>query len=384
MGSNVFRFPVQLVFGDNCVEELKTFVSNFGHHALLVTGSGATRKLAAVETVREVLTAEGIACTHFSEIEQDPGVETVEAGATVAREAGCDFVIGLGGGSPLDAAKTIAARLTNEGPVTDWSGVGGIRNRARPIICIPTTSGTGSEATSIAVITDHKRKQKMSIVSQNIYPTLSLVDPLLSVGMPPELTASTGMDALTHAIESYVARRAWAPTQGLSYRAVQLIMANLEQACIDGEDLEARRNLGLASMIAGVAFTNAGLGLAHAMAHVLGSFHQVPHGIANAILLPHVMEFNLEARPELFRELAQAMGEDVAGLPAAAAGESSVEAVRSLLGRLPLPSSLEPVGIKTTSLETLAAEAFLNTRLRSSNPRETVLDDILGVLRSAM
>ncbi len=192
------------------------------------------------------------------------------------------------------------------------------------------------------------------------------------------------MDALTHAVESYVARRAWAPTQGLSYRAVQLIMANLEQACVDGEDLEARRNLSLASMIAGIAFTNAGLGISHAMAHVLGSFHQVPHGIANAILLPHVMEFNLGARPGLFRELAQAMGEDVAGLPAAAAGESSVEAVRSLLGRLPLPSSLEPVGIKTTSLETLAAEAFLNTRLRSSNPRETVLDDIVAVFRSAL
>ncbi len=384
MGSNIFRFPVQLVFGEGCVEDLKTFVSNFGKHALLVTGSGATSRLDAVQSVQDILSSEGIGCTHFHDVEADPDTETVEAGAAAAREAGCDFVIGLGGGSPMDAAKAIAARLTNEGPVTDWSGVGAVRNRARPIICMPTTAGTGSEATSIAVITDHKKKQKMSIVSQNIYPTLSLVDPLLSVGMPPELTAATGMDALTHAVESYVARRAWAPTQGLSYRAVQLIAANLEQACTDGEDLEARGNLSLASMIAGIAFTNAGLGLAHAMAHVLGSFFRVPHGTANALLLPHVMQFNLEARPALFRELAQAMGEDVSGLPAAAAGEKSVEAVRALVARLPLPASLEGVGIKPSSLEVLASEAFLNTRLRSSNPRETVLNDIVGVFRSAL
>ncbi len=384
MGSNIFRFPVQLVFGEGCVEDLKTFASNFGERALLVTGPGPTSRLDAVGSVMDILSGEGIGCVHFSEVPSDPDTDTVEAGAAAAREAGCDFVIGLGGGSPMDAAKAIAARLTNEGPVSGWAGVGAVRNRARPVICVPSTSGTGSEATSIAVITDGARKQKMSIVSQNIYPALSLVDPLLSASMPPELTAATGMDALTHAVESYVARRAWAPTQGLSYRAVQLIAANLERACADGEDLEARRNLSLASMIAGIAFTNAGLGLAHAMAHVLGSRFRVPHGTANAVLLPHVMRFNLEARPALFRELAQALGEDVSGLPAAAAGEKGVEAVRALAERLPLPSSLGDLGIKPASLELLSSEAFLNTRLRSSNPRETVLDDVAGVFRSAL
>jgi alcohol dehydrogenase len=384
MGSNVFRFPVQLVFGEGCLEELKTFVSNFGKHALLVTGSGPTLSLPAVEKVKGVLQEEGISCTHFHGVEADPSVETVEAGAELARSGGCDFVIGLGGGSPMDAAKAVAARLTNQGPVTDWSGVGNLPKRARPIICIPTTAGTGSEATSVAVITDRKRKQKMSIVSQNIYPTLSLVDPLLSAGMPPQLTAATGMDALTHAIESYVSRRSWAPTQGLSYRAVQLIAANLERACLDGEDLEARRNLSMASMIAGVAFTNAGLGLCHAMAHTLGSFFGVPHGVANAVLLPRVMRFNLSSRPALFRELAQALGEDVTGLPADTAGARSADAVEGLLSRLPLPSRLSELGIKQNSLEVLASEAFLNTRLRSSNPRETVLDDLVEVFRSAM
>ncbi len=384
MGSNVFRFPVQLVFGEGCLEELKTFVSGFGKHALLVTGSGPTRSLPAVEAVLATLQSEGISCTRFHGVEADPSVETVEAGAEMARENGCDFVIGLGGGSPMDAAKAIAARLTNPGPITEWAGVGNLRKRARPIICIPTTAGTGSEATSIAVITDRKRKQKMSVVSQHIYPTLSLVDPTLAARMPPQLTAATAMDALTHAVESYVSRRSWAPTQGLSYRAVQLIAANLEKACADGDDMEARRNLSMASMIAGVAFTNAGLGLCHAMAHALGSFCGVAHGVANAVLLPSVMRFNLPSRPALFRELAQAMGEDVSGMPAESAGAKSVKAVEELLSRLPLPRSLSELGIKANSLEVLASEAFLNTRLRSSNPRETVLEDVVGVFRSAL
>jgi len=384
MGSNVFRFPVQLVFGEGCLEELKAFVSSFGKHALLVTGSGPTRSLPAVEAVHSILHSEGISCTHFHGVEADPSVETVEAGAGMARENGCDFVIGLGGGSPMDAAKAIAALLTNQGPVTEWAGVGNLRKRARPIICIPTTAGTGSEATSIAVITDRKRRQKMSIVSQQIYPTLSLVDPALTVGLPPHLTAATAMDALTHSIESYVSRRSWAPTQGLSYRAVQLIAANLERACADGEDLEARRSLSMASMIAGVAFTNAGLGLCHAMAHALGSFCGVSHGVANAVLLPAVMRFNLPSRPTLFRELAQALGEDVSGMPAETAGAKGIEAVEDLLSRLPLPQSLKELGVKPNSLEVLASEAFLNTRLRSSNPRETVLEDVVEVFRAAM
>jgi 1,3-propanediol dehydrogenase/alcohol dehydrogenase len=384
MGSNVFRFPVQIIFGEGCLQELGTFLPNFGKHALLVTGSTVTKGLAAVEEVKDALKKEEISCTHFAEVESDPSIETVEAGGRLAREAGCDFVIGLGGGSPMDAAKAIAAWLTNPGPISDWEGVGNVRNRSRPIICIPTTSGTGSEATSVAVITDRGKKKKMSILSQNIYPTLSVVDPQLTVSMPPSLTASTGMDALTHAVESYVSRRAWAPTQGLSFKAVQLITAYLERACIDGEDLEARRNLSLASMIAGMAFTNAGLGLTHAMAHVLGSHFQVQHGVANALLLPWVMKFNLEARPDLFRELAIAMGEEVSGIPAKVAGERCIEAVRELVHRLPLPKSLEEVGIHSHSLEMLAAEAFLNTRLRSSNPRETILDDIVGIFQCAL
>ena len=300
-----------------------------------------------------------------------------------AAENGCDFIIGLGGGSPLDAAKIVAARLNNEGDIASWEGAGRIPRRCKPLMCIPTTSGTGSEVTWVAVITGGKRRQKMSIVSQHLYPVLALIDPELTYSMSPELTAATGMDALTHAIESCVASRAWEPTRSLSLKAAQLAFSNLERACADGADGEARCSMSMASFLAGMAFTSAGLGLAHALAHALGSHFGIAHGKANAILLPHVIRFNIEACPGLYRELAVAMGLNVSGMPAPRAAEEAAKAVEELVRILPIPSDLNEAGITTASVETLAAEAFLNTRLRASNPRDTVLEDLMQVLRVA-
>lgn len=384
MGSKVFRFPVQVFYGEGCLQDIASLAKSFGKHALLVTGAGATSRLPAVETIKSELAREGIAVSHFAGIEADPSVETVERGVEVAAEEGCDFVIGLGGGSPMDAAKIIAARLTNEGEISSWEGVGKIKQRIRPLICIPTTSGTGSEVTAVAVITGGRRRQKMSLVSHHLYPILAVIDPELTYTLPPALTAETGMDALTHAIESYVAAKAWAPTRVLSHRSIQMIFAFLEKACADGCDREARGQLSLASLMAGMAFANAGLGLNHAMAHALGAHFGVPHGRANSLLLPHVMRFNLETCPELYREMAEAMGAKVAGVPASRAAEEAVKAVEELRAALPLPANLTELGIRENSTETLAAEAFLNTRLRSSNPRETVLEDIVEIFRRAM
>ncbi len=383
LAANTYRFPVQVVFGEGCLEEAGAFVKNFGKHALLITGSGPTSRGSAVDTLHRILGDEGIAVSHFAEVEADPSVETVEKGVAFAGDEGCDFVIGLGGGSPMDAAKIVAARMNNEGDIASWEGIGRIPRRSKPLICIPTTSGTGSEVTWVAVITGGKRRQKMSIVGQNLYPVLAVIDPELTYSMPPALTAATGMDALTHAVESFVARRAWEPTQALSLKAVQLVFANLERACVDGSDAEARRGMSMASFMAGMAFTSAGLGLAHALAHALGSHFGVSHGKANALLLAHVMRFNLEACPELYRELAVAMGLNVSGLPAPRAAEEAAKAVEELVSTLPVPSGLKEAGIAETSVETLAAEAFLNTRLRSSNPRDTVLEDMVQVLRNA-
>jgi len=380
---HTFRFPVQVIFGEGSLQEIRRFAHSFGKHALLVTGSGPTSELPAVETLTGLLRREGVQVTHFAEAESDPSVETVERGVALAREKGCDFFIGLGGGSPMDAAKVIAARMNNEADVSSWEGSGQIPRRAKPIICVPTTSGTGSEVTCVAVITGGKRRQKMSIVSQNIFPILAIIDPELAYTMPPELTAATGMDALSHAVESYVSKRAWELTRSLALKAVQLIFSNLERACQDGQDREARRQMSMASFLAGMSFTLSGLGLVHALAYALGSHFGMHHGTANAVLLPHVMRFNAPSCPELYRELAAAMNASVSGLPALQAAEKAVEAVRELLSSLPLPASLGQAGLPENSVETLAAEAFLHTRFRSSNPRDTVLDDLTEVLRQA-
>ncbi len=384
MAVHLLRLPVQVVFGEGSLGEIRSFLRGFGKHALLVTGDGPTADLPAVRTLQEILTGEGVSVSLFHEVKSDPDVETVERGVALAREEGCDFVIGLGGGSPMDAAKVIAARMNNEGDVASWEGVGRVPGRARPLICIPTTSGTGSEVTWVAVISGGKRGQKMSIVSQHLYPVLAIVDPLLTHTMPPELTAATGMDALAHAVESQVARRSWEPTQAFALKAAGLVCAYLERACQDGSDPEARRNMSLAALLAGMAFTCSGLGLTHALAHALGARFNVPHGVANAVLLPHVMRFNLPSSPEGYRQLAAAMGADISGLSAPRAAEKAVEAVEGLLASLPLPRTLRELGIPSSSLESLAAEAFLNTRMRSSNPRDTVLEDLVGVLREAM
>lgn len=384
MVTNTYRFPVQVVFGEGCLEEIGAFVKSFGKHALVVTGAGPTSRSPAVETLKGVLDDGNIAVSHFAEVEADPSVETAEKGVTFAQENGCDFVIGMGGGSPMDAAKIVAARLNNEGDIASWEGIGRIPRRSKPLICIPTTSGTGSEVTWVAVITGGKRRQKMSIASQNLYPVLAVIDPELTYSMPPGLTAATGMDTLSHAVESLVARRAWEPTQVLSLKSAQLVFSNLERTCSDGSDIDARHNMSLASYMAGMAFTSTGLGLTHAFAYALGSHFGVAHGKATALLLPQVMRFNLETCSELYRELAVAMGVNVSGLPAPRAAEKAVRAVEELVSTLPLPANLKDAGIAETSLETLAAEAFLNTRHRSSNPRDTVLDDLMQVLRNAL
>ena len=383
MATNTYRFPVQVLFGEKCLSETGPLVKNFGRHVLLVTGTGPTSRSPGVEALKEVLEGGGIAVSHFSEVEADPSVETAEKAVAFAQEKGCDFVIGLGGGSPMDAAKIIAARLGNEGDIASWEGVGRIPRRSKPLICIPTTAGTGSEVTWAAVITGGKRRQKMSIASQNLYPVLAVIDPELTYSMPPELTAATGMDALSHAVESLVARRAWEPTQVLSLKSAQLVSANLADACADGSDTAARRNMSLAAFMGGMAITSAGLGLAHAISYALGSHFGMAHGKATALLLPHVMRFNLETCPELYRELAVAMGVNVTGMPAPRAAEEAAAAIEALVAELPLPSTLKEAGIAEASLETLAAEAFLNTRHRSSNPRDTVLEDLVQILRDA-
>ncbi len=372
-------FPTRLVFGEGSLGGLGERLSGLGKKALLVTGGTATAGMPAVGAIKDMT-----ACVHFAEVKADPDVETVERGAGLGKSENVDMVIGLGGGSPLDAAKAIAARLTNEGPASTFFGVGNIAAPTLPLVCIPTTSGTGSEATSVAVLTDSDNRRKMSLVSQHLYPSLSVIDPELTVSMSPALTAATGADALTHAIESYVAAGAWEMTRGWSFRAVSYIASYLTRAARDGTDAEARHHLALASTLAGMAFSHAGLGLAHALAHPLGALFGVPHGTANAVMLPAVMEFNLGAAPEAYRELAFLFGTNAAGLEPREAGMRAVEAVRDLFAAIELPATISACGVSEANIPLLASEALLNERLRAANPRESTLEQIEAIYRQCL
>jgi alcohol dehydrogenase len=385
MKVSFYRFPTQVIFGESSLGEIGNFVPGLGGRCLLVTGCGPTSRHPGLKTLKEILRESGKAAIHFHEVDGDPDIETVEKGVELARGEECDFVIAFGGGSPLDTAKIIAAKMNNpDDDISSWEGVGKIKKKPIPLICVPTTAGPGSEATGTAVIRGGRDKRKMAIVSRHLFPYLSVVDPTLTYSLPPELSAETGMDALAHAVESYVAKRAWGPTRALSRQAVRLIFTHLERACEDGEDREARRSMCMASFMAGMASDNAGLGLVHALSHALGGRYGVPHAKADALLLPHVMRFNLESCPELYRDLAEAMGRDTAGKTPAKGAEEAVKAVEELASVLPLPRSLAELGIVPQSIESLAAEAFLFTRFRFSNPRETVLEDLAAVLEEAV
>ncbi len=374
-------FPTRLLFGEGALGGLGEHLPSLGRKALLVTGATSTARMPAVGTVKEML---GGSCVHFTEVGSDPDVETVERGAARGAAEGVDLVIGLGGGSPLDAAKAVAARLTNEGPASAFFGVNRIAKPPLPLVCIPTTSGTGSEATPIAVLTDAANKRKISAVSPLLYPALSVVDPELTVSMSPELTAATGADALTHAVESYVAVGAWEITRGWAFRAVSYIASYLRRAFRDGSDMEARHHMALASTLAGMAFSHSGLGLAHALAHPLGALFGTPHGVANAILLPAVMEFNAERVPEVYRELAFLFGSNAAGLEPREAALRAAAAVRDLFAAVGLPTTISACGAREEHIPLLASEAVLNERLRAANPRETTLEEIEELYRSLL
>lgn len=377
-------FPTSLLFGEGSLAVLAERLPALGKNALLVTGGTATASMPAVTAIRDMLSESGGDCIHFAEVKADPDVETVERGAELGASEGVELVIGLGGGSPLDAAKTIAARLTNPGPASAFFGMGNIAQPPLPLVCIPTTSGTGSEATQIAVLTDTANHRKMSVLSPLLYPALSIVDPELAASMSPALTAATGADALTHAVESYVTVGAWEMTRGWSFRAVSFIASYLARAFQDGSDREARHHLALASTLAGMAFSNSGLGLAHALAHPLGALFGVAHGVANAVLLPAVMEFNLTEVPEAYREIALLFGSNAAGLPPREAAGRAVQAVRDLFAALQLPATISACGVRKEHIPLLASEAMLNERLRASNPRTSNLEQITMIYRDCL
>jgi alcohol dehydrogenase len=293
------------------------------------------------------------------------------------------MIISLGGGSSHDCGKGVGIVATNGGRIHDYEGVDKSSKSMPPFIAINTTAGTASEMTRFCIITDTSRKVKMAIVDWRTTPNLAINDPLLMMGMPPALTAATGMDALTHAVEAYVSIIATPVTDACALKAIELIAKNLRAAVANGQDMVARDAMAYAEYLAGMAFNNASLGHVHAMAHQLGGFYDLPHGVCNAILLPAVERFNMIAKMDRFVDIAVAMGEVVTGMSKRAAAEKALEAIKTLSKDVGIPSGLTELGVKEKDLKTMAENAQKDA-CGLTNPRCPTLNDVIEIYRSAL
>ena len=357
-------------------------IRNYGFRkALIVTDTGLA-KAGVASMVAEKLAMQDIDSVIFDGAKPNPSIANVEQGLAQLQQAQCDFVISLGGGSPHDCAKGIALCATNGGQIRDYEGVDQSAKPQLPLIAINTTAGTASEMTRFCIITDESRHVKMAIVDRNVTPLLSVNDPALMVAMPKGLTAATGMDALTHAVEAYVSTAANPITDACALKAVEMISANLRQAVHDGNDLLARENMAYAQFLAGMAFNNASLGFVHAMAHQLGGFYDLPHGVCNAVLLPHVQSFNATVCAQRLTDVAHALGADIRGFSPEEGAQAAIAAIRTLARDVEIPAGLRELGAKLQDIPLLAANA-LKDACGLTNPRPADQRQIEEIFRNA-
>ncbi|AIR91109.1 L-threonine dehydrogenase [Pseudomonas cremoricolorata] len=380
--SSTFFIPAVNIMGNDCLNEAMDAIAGYGlRRALIVTDQGLARAGIAAR-IAGLLAERDIDSRIFDGAKPNPTVGNVEAGLAVLQRERCDCVISLGGGSPHDCAKGIALCATNGGHISDYEGVDRSSKPQLPLIAINTTAGTASEMTRFCIITDEVRHVKMAIVDRNVTPLLSVNDPALMVGMPPSLTAATGMDALTHAVEAYVSTAATPITDACALKAVSLISQYLRQAVAHGSDLQAREQMAYAQFLAGMAFNNASLGYVHAMAHQLGGFYDLPHGVCNAVLLPHVQRFNAQVSAARLRDVAKAMGIKVCGLNDQQGALAAIEAIEQLSADIDIPNGLRALGAKVEDVPLLAANA-LKDACGLTNPRSAVQSEIEAIFKAA-
>ena len=378
-----FRVPLSQLFGSGAVDKIGDECQRLGlSRALVITDPGVARAGIA-SRVRELLEAAGVKTTLYDQVEPEPSVTSVERAVDAATGEQFDVLVGVGGGSALDTTKGVSLRSANPGPIQQYFGVELVSKTGLPTILVPTTAGTGSEITPNAIFDDTERRLKAGVVSHRLFTQVAIVDPELTVGVPPGVTAATGIDALTHAIESYVAVRATPHTDLYALEAIRLIAANLRGAVARGSDRAARYGQALGSFYAGIAITNAGTGLCHAMAYPLGSAYHVPHGMANALLLPAVLEYNMLGDLPKMARVAEAMGERVEGLPSRTAAETGVDAVRQLCRDVGLPAGLRDVGVPEEALAGFVDGTLSAQRLITNNPRVPSPDAVLRIYRES-
>jgi len=315
----------------------------------------------------------------FDRVSGEPPLELADEGAKAALKNMCDVVVGIGGGSAMDTAKAVAVIAANKGKAAEYLGLNKIPGPGLPTIMVPTTAGTGSEVTFTAVFVRRNLKKKEGMNSQYLYPDLALLDPLLTVGLPPQTTATTGLDALCHAVESYTSVNASPMSEMFSLEAISLIAGSLRTAVHDGNNIEAREAMLLGSLYAGLGLANAGVTAVHSLSYPLGGRYGVPHGLANTILLPHVMVFNIPGAPQKFTDVAEAMGEVVDGLPPREAAFLAVEAVEALIEDCGIDTTLATLKIPKKDLSELADVALTVARPLANNPRQLSKEDAMEI-----
>ena len=377
-----FYAPGKIIFGSGSLNQIGVEVKRLGSKALVVLGRSAMKKSGALDRLTYSLKENNLKYAIYENIPSDPTVETVDEGANLARKGNCNLVIALGGGSVLDTGKAISAMLTNEGSVADYQEIEGkgrkFQHKPIPFIAIPTTSGTGSEATRNAVITNTKFGLKKSIRDPWLIPDVALVDPELTLSLPPHITAICGGDALTQCIESYLGKKNQEITDALALYAIGLIGKSLVKTVKEGKNLEARKDMSMAALMSGLCLSNSGLGAAHALSHPLGVYYKIPHGLSCAVLLPYVMEFNLPVVSKKLAKITECLGENISSLSETEAAHRAVEKTREMLSQAGINSNLSEWEIKKEDFSRLIKDAKGGSL--NNNPRDISDENLIELL----
>ncbi len=380
---SLFRTTKRIFLGVGAVEKIGQEAQLLKAKKVLIITDPGIIQAGLLETIEKPLRSVSLPSIVFGGVEPDPKIEVVEKSLEKAKAEGVDLIIGFGGGSSLDIAKVTSVLTTNPGKMDRFFGIDLVPNPGVPTILVPTTAGTGSEVTPIAILSDTKEKLKKGIVSPYLFPEVAIIDPKLTIGLPPAVTASTGMDALTHAIEAYISLNATSFTDLLAFRAMELIGKNLRMAFAHGENIMVRSNMMEASLLAGMAFANAGVAAVHAFAYPLGGEFHIAHGLANTLMLPYIMRYNIIGNPYKFAQMGKAFGEKTEGLSDLDAAEVAVKFVERLSDDIRVPRRLREVGIPESAIPQLAESAMKVTRLLVNNPRKIALGDAIAIYKSA-
>ena len=380
-----FRIPSLILTGSGASEQIGEQCSRRGYKKGLIVTDRTILGLGLVKRLEDALSRSGVEYSMYDGVATEPVVEFVEQGLETYRESGCDFLLALGGGSVIDTAKAIAVMATNAGSISDYKGIGKVPQRGAPVVAVPTTAGTGSEATAVTIITDTKTDVKMLFISPFLVPDIAVVDPLLTLSSPPGVTAATGIDALVHAIEGYVSIKAQPMTDIFCLSAIKLISGNLGQAWANGDDLAAREKTMLGALQAGIGFSNSSVALVHGMSRPIGAYFHVAHGVSNAALLVVVMEFSLIGNLRRYADIAAALGENTAGLTARQAAELAVKAVRRLVRDVNIPPLCELIEDEEEFYRLIPpmAAAALDSGSPANNPRRATKDEIAELYKRA-